>query len=176
MEQRWGYSLLSLLSWLLGNNNLLGLDNNLVLLWVRKSLSVSGQLEELDTGLSAGVSVLVVGHVGTSGVWRLLLQSLDLAGSVIDGEVLEESLWSLLVDMLDLLWGGVNLLLSLSLTTVKGHVDGADALVLNTAVDDELLVSKGLDTVLELEVLLVALDGGSNLSSIDKRVRKVIKI
>ena len=55
-------------------------------------------------------------------------------------------------------------------------MDGADALVLNTAVDDELLVSKGLDTVLELEVLLVALDGGSNLSSKDKRVRKMIKI
>ena len=161
----------SLLSLLLGrsfdDNCFLG-NNDFVLLWVRKSLTISGELEELGSGLTAGESILMISHVSTSSVWRLLFQSLDLAGGIINGEILKEGLWSLLVDMLNFLWGSVNLLLSLSLTTIKRHVDGADSLIFDTAVNDELLVSKGLDTELELEVLLVALDGSSNLSSMQK--------
>ena len=79
------------------------------------------------------------------------------------------------MDMLDLLWGGVNLLLSLSLTTFKAHVDGADTLILDTAVNDELLVSKGLDTVLEFEFLLIAFDRGGNLSSKINELEKMIR-
>jgi hypothetical protein len=55
-------------------------------------------------------------------------------------------------------------------------VDGADTLILDTAVNDELLVSKGLDTVLEFEFLLIAFDRGGNLSSkineLEKRSEK----
>ena len=78
--------------------------------------------------------------------------------------------------MLNFLWGGVNLLLSLSFTTIKGHVNGADTFVLNTAVNDKLLVSKGLDTELELEILLIALNLISNLSSISQKLENFIKI
>jgi len=66
--------------------------------------------------------------------------------------------------MLNLLWGSVNLLLSLSLTTFKAHVNGADTFIFDSAVNDELLVSKGLDTVLEDEFFLVAFNRSGNLS------------
>ena len=58
-------------------------------------------------------------------LFALDLQLGDLA-SVINIEVLKDSLRSLLVLVADLLGLGVNLLLSLLLTTVKGqaHVDG----------------------------------------------------
>ena len=58
--------------------------------------------------------------------WALELQLGDLAG-VVDVEVLEDSLGSLFVLVANLLGLGVNLLLSLLLTTVKGqaHVDGS---------------------------------------------------
>jgi len=164
----------SLLSLLLGrsfdDNGFLG-NNDFVLLWVRKSLTISGELEELGSGLTAGESILMISHVSTSSVWRLLFQSLDLAGGIINGEILKEGLWSLLVDMLNFLWGSVNLLLSLSLTTIKRHVDGADTFVFNTAVNDELLVIEGLDTELELNILEFSVDGGGNLSPINKMIR-----
>ena len=58
-------------------------------------------------------------------LFALDLQLGDLAG-VVDIEVLKDGLGSLLVLVADLLGLGVNLLLSLLLTTVKGkaHVDG----------------------------------------------------
>lgn len=66
--------------------------------------------------------------------------------------------------MLNLLWGSVNLLLSLSLTTIKRHVDGADSFIFDTAVNDELLVFEGLDTILDLHILEFSIDGSGNLS------------
>ena len=54
-------------------------------------------------------------------------------------------------------------------------MDGADTLILDTAVNDELLVSKGLDTVLEFEFLLIAFDRGGNLSSKINELEKMIR-
>ena len=165
-------SLLSLLLlWVFLLDSGLGGDY-LVLLWNWESLSVSGELEELSSGLTASVSIWMLGHVGTGSVWRLLLQSLDLSGGIVNLEVLEESLWSLLVLMLDLLWGGMDLLLSLSLTTFEAHVDGALSLVLDSAIDKELLVLECLDTVLEVKVHGIAIDGSGNLFPKNMMVRK----
>jgi hypothetical protein len=119
-------SLLLALGTLGGNDNLLNNSLRLVLLRNGKSLSVLGELVEHVTALSAGVSVGVVSHVGGRGaLFALDLQLGDLAG-VVDIEVLKDGLGSLLVLVADLLGLGVNLLLSLLLTTVKGqaHVDG----------------------------------------------------
>ena len=120
-------SLLLALGTTLGSDdNLLNDSLRLVLLGNGKSLSVLGELVEHVAALSAGVSVGVVSHVGGRGaLFALDLQLGDLAG-VVDVEVLEDSLGSLLVLVADLLGLGVNLLLSLLLTTVKGqaHVDG----------------------------------------------------
>jgi len=55
--------------------------------------------------------------------------------------------------MSDLLWGGVDLLLSLSLTTVKGLVDGDNSLVEDSAVGKELLGLEGSNTVLKNEII-----------------------
>jgi hypothetical protein len=118
--------LLALGTTLGGNDNLLNNSLRLVLLRNGKSLSVLGELVEHVTALSAGVSVGVVSHVGGRGaLFALDLQLGDLAG-VVDIEVLKDGLGSLLVLVADLLGLGVNLLLSLLLTTVKGqaHVDG----------------------------------------------------
>ena len=118
--------LLALGTTLGGNDNLLNNSLRLVLFWNGKSLSVLGELVEHVTALSAGVSVGVVSHVGGRGaLFALDLQLGDLAG-VVDIEVLKNGLGSLLVLVADLLGLGVNLLLSLLLTTVKSqaHVDG----------------------------------------------------
>ena len=90
-----------------------------------QSLAIWGQLVESGSGLTAGESVGVIGHVGTSSLGGLLLQSLDLAG-LFDGEVLEKGLGSLLMLVLDLLGLGVDLLLSLLLTSEEsqGKADG----------------------------------------------------
>lgn len=133
------------------------------MLWNWESLSVSGELEKLSSGLSASVSIWMLGHVGTGSRWGLLLQSLDLSGGIVNLEVLEKGLWSSLMLVLDLLWGGVNLLLSLSLTTVKRHVDGALSLIHDSAINEELLVLECLDSVLEVKVLGIAFDGAGNL-------------
>ena len=121
-------SLLLAFSTTLGSNdNLLNDSLGLVLLGNGKSLSVLGELVEHVTALSAGVSVWVVSHVGGRGaLFALDLQLGDLAG-VVNIEVLKDGLGSLLVLVADLLGLGVNLLLSLLLTTVKGqaHVDGS---------------------------------------------------
>ena len=120
-------------SLLLALGTTLGSDDNflndslrLVLLRNGKSLSVLGELVEHVTALSASVSVGVVSHVGGGGALLALnLQLGDLAG-VVDIEVLKNGLGSLFVLVADLLGLGVNLLLSLLLTTVEGqaHVDG----------------------------------------------------
>ena len=120
-------------SLLLALGTTLGSDDNflndslrLVLLRNGKSLSVLGELVEHVTALSASVSVGVVSHVGGGGALLALnLQLGDLAG-VVDIEVLKNGLGSLFVLVADLLGLGVNLLLSLFLTTVEGqaHVDG----------------------------------------------------
>ena len=113
--------LLALGTTLGGNDNLLNNSLRLVLFWNGKSLSVLGELVEHVTALSAGVSVGVVSHVGGRGaLFALDLQLGDLAG-VVDIEVLKNGLGSLLVLVADLLGLGVNLLLSLLLTTVKGQ-------------------------------------------------------
>ena len=121
-------SLLLAFSTTLGSNdNLLNDSLGLVLLGNGKSLSVLGELVEHVTTLSASVSVWVVSHVGGGGaLFALDLQLGDLA-CVINIEVLKDGLGSLLVLVADLLGLGVNLLLSLLLTTVKGqaHVDGS---------------------------------------------------
>jgi hypothetical protein len=71
----------------------------------------------------------------------------------------------------DSLWGGVNLLLSLSLTTIKAGMDGDDTFVFNTAVNDEIFILEELDTVLKGEVTF-----DFNLGSKDKLwVRKLKK-
>ena len=115
-------------SLLLALGTTLGSDDNflndslrLVLLRNGKSLSVLGELVEHVTALSASVSVGVVSHVGGRGaLFALNLQLGDLAG-VVDIEVLKNGLGSLFVLVADLLGLGVNLLLSLFLTTVKGQ-------------------------------------------------------
>ena len=120
-------SLLLAFSTTLGSNdNLLNDSLGLVLLGNGKSLSVLGELVEHVTALSAGVSVGVVSHVGGRGaLFALDLQLGDLAG-VVDVEVLEDSLGSLFVLVANLLGLGVNLLLSLLLTTAEAedHIDG----------------------------------------------------
>ena len=120
-------SLLLALGTTLGSDdNLLNDSLRLVLLGNGQSLSVLGELVEHVAALSAGVSVGVVSHVGSRGaLFALDLQLGDLAG-VVDVEVLKDGLGSLLVLVANLLGLGVNLLLSLLLTTVKGqaHVDG----------------------------------------------------
>ncbi len=120
-------SLLLALGTTLGSDdNLLNDSLRLVLLGNGQSLSVLGELVEHVAALSTGVSVGVISHVGGRGaLFALDLQLGDLAG-VVHVEVLKDGLGSLLVLVADLLGLGVNLLLSLLLTTVKcqAHVDG----------------------------------------------------
>ena len=97
----------------------------------------------------------MVSHVDTTTDAGLLLESSNLHGSIINGEVLEESLRSGSVDVRNSLGSGVDLLLSLSLTTIEGHVDGDLTLIDDTAVNKLLVTLKGSDTELELESLLV---------------------
>ena len=121
-------SLLLALGTTLGSDdNLLNDSLRLVLLGNGQSLSVLGELVEHVAALSAGVSVGVVSHVGgRRALFALDLQLGDLA-SVVNVEVLKDGLGSLLVLVADLLGLGVNLLLSLLLTTVKSqaNVDGS---------------------------------------------------
>merc|ERR1711959_70623 len=87
----------------------------------------------------------MVSHVGADlAVRGLHLQALDLAGGFVNLEVLQNGLGSLLVLMLDLLGLGVDLLLSLTLSSVKvaGRFDVS--LVLEGAlVDGEVLIELG---------------------------------
>jgi hypothetical protein len=108
-------------------NNLLDDCLRLVLLGNGKSLAILGELVEHVSALSASVSVGMVSHVGCRrALFALDLQLGDLA-SVVNVEVLKDGLGSLLVLVADLLGLGVNLLLSLLLTTVKSqaNVDGS---------------------------------------------------
>lgn len=75
----------------------------------------------------------MLGHVGGGrAVGALLLQFLDLTVS-LNREVLKEGLGALLVGVLDLLGGGVDLLFSLSLTTLGVNESIDNALVLEAA-------------------------------------------
>ena len=104
-------------------NNLLDDCLRLVLLGNGKSLAILGELVEHVSALSASMSVGMVSHVGgRRALFALDLQLGDLA-SVVNVEVLKDSLRSLLVLVADLLGLGVNLLLSLLLTTIKGQAD-----------------------------------------------------
>ena len=116
--------LLSLSSTLASSGgSLLDDGGGLVLLGNGQSLAVLGKLVEHVSALAAGVSVGVIGHVGSRGaLFALNLELSNLAG-VIDVEVLKDGLGSLLVLVLYLLGLGVDLLLSLLLTTVKGKAD-----------------------------------------------------
>lgn len=118
-----------------------------------ESLSLLGELPEMDVRFTTGISIWMVGHVDTSVVGGLLLESLNLTSGIIDGEELEEGLWSLFMLVWDLLWCGMWLLLLLSLTTVKGHVDGDDSLIENTGIANEFVILKGSDTVLEFHII-----------------------
>ena len=73
--------------------------------------------------------------------------------------------------VLDLLGLGVDLLLSLSLTSIKRHVDRDDSLVEDASVSKELLALKGLDSVLELDLVGVNLEVGGNLIPGEQKVR-----
>jgi hypothetical protein len=52
-------------------------------------------------------------------------------------------------------------------------VHGALSLIEDTAVNEELLVLECLDTVLDLDVLDIAVDGGSNLNPRNKKLINV---
>ena len=90
--------------------------------WRGESLAIGTGLPHGVAGSTADVSVLMVSHEPSLSLSGLLLELDDLSG-VIDLEVVKGLLGSLLVDMLDLLWLGVDLLLSLSLTSIKIVVD-----------------------------------------------------
>ena len=131
-------SLLSLLLGigLLGSWSGSGSDCWFVLFWVRQSLSISSEFPEGMASLSADMSVWMVSHIGTwLTVWRFNLQSLDLA-RVLNSVVFEGSLGSLLMFMLDLLWSGINLLFSLTLSTIKGASSLNMSLSLETTLID----------------------------------------
>jgi len=91
-----------------------------------QSLSVLGELVEHGSALSASVSVGMISHVcGGRALLAFNLELCDLS-SVVNVEVLEDGLGSLLVLVADLLGLGVNLLLPLLLTSAKSedHVYG----------------------------------------------------
>lgn len=144
-EQTSGRSLLLLLGW--G-----GLDSEwddgwlgwLVVLWNWHSLTIGGESEESTAALTADVSILMLSHVGS---WwarlALKLQFLHLTVG-LNGEVLKDGLGALLVGVLDLLWGGVDLLFSLSLTTLSVNESGDGALGLEAAsLNGELVLKLG---------------------------------
>ena len=103
-------------------------DGNLGLLVLGdgKSLTLGGQTVDHVAALTAGEAIGMVSHVGGNlALVALVLQLLDLARS-LDVVVLKECELSLAVLVLDLLGLGVNLLLSLTLATVKGN-EGVNA-------------------------------------------------
>ena len=120
-------------SLLLATGLLFGVDffnNNNCRLFVLgdwKSLALCSKTVQHVTASSADKSIGVVSHVGSNlALGALVLELLDFTGS-LDVVVFEEGKGSLLVNVLYLLGLGVNLLLSLSLTTVElnHHVDAA---------------------------------------------------
>jgi len=120
-------SLLLALGTTLGSGGCLGLSScsGFVLLGNGQSLAVLGELVEHISALATGVSVGVISHVGGRGALFAFDLELNNLASVVNVEVLEDGLGSLLVFVADLLGLGVNLLLSLFLTTTEAqnHVD-----------------------------------------------------
>ena len=172
-EVLWSLSLL--LDWLLDCYlSLLNLDLCL-LRWNGESLSCLSQLVEHASGSSAGISVWMFSHVCTCKLWWFLLQLFDLSTAIINGEVFKESLWSLFVFVLDLLWCSVGLSLFLSLTTIEWHVNRDDTFVKDSAVCKEVLVLECLDTVLEFDILSWELEAHCNfVSKMENRVKKSV--
>ena len=116
-----------------------------VVLGDRESLSVGGELPEGVSGLTADVSVAMVGHVGSwLAVWGLHLQFLDLT-RLLDVVVLEGSLGLGDVLVLDLFGSSlVVLLLSLSLSSFEVNQSGDDLLKSESGlVDGKLVVEEG---------------------------------
>ena len=157
--------LLALLRILLFGLNLLSL--RLVLLGRRQSVAGLVHLVVHGATQTAGVSVLVVSHVDAWLNRGLLFESSDLAGGVIDGEVVEQSLGSGSVLVRDLLRSRVGLLLSLPLAAIERHVDGDLALVDDTTVNKHLVAFKGTEAVLQNKVLLGNLEASSDLGPIN---------
>jgi hypothetical protein len=113
----------------------------LVLFGNGKSLALGREAVEHVTALAASEAIGMVSHVGGDlALVALVLQLLDLARS-LNVVVVEESLGSLLVLVLYLLGLGVDLLLSLSLTTIESDEGVNRALGLEAC----LLKSKLLD-------------------------------
>ena len=119
--------LLALSSTLTGSSRGIGLSSSLRLVLFRdgKSLAILSEFIEHVAALSAGVSVGMISHVGSGRALFALNLELNDLSSVVNVEVLEDSLGSLLVLVADLLGLGVDLLLSLLLTTAQAedHVD-----------------------------------------------------
>merc|ERR1719498_513671 len=113
----------------------------LVLLRDGDSLTVGGGSPDSVTSLSAHVSVVMVCHVGADlAVGGLHLQALDLARGIVNLEIFEDGLWSLLVLVLNLLGLGVHLLLSLTLSGVEVASGFNVSLVLEGALEDSHLL------------------------------------
>jgi len=121
-----------------------GSSCRLVLLRDGKSLTLGSETVEHVTAVTAGVSVGVVSHVGTDlASLALVLELLDLA-SLLNVVVLEKGERALLVLVLDLLGLGVDLLLSLSLTTIKSNNNVDACLSLKTCLfDGQFIVESG---------------------------------
>ena len=112
-----------------------------------------------QTTLSAVVSVKVLRHEGTRALRADLSEPLHVTASV-DLVVLQRSKLNLLVLMLDLLWLGVGLLLSLLTTTSQTEDQVQGALLLDVVVGKsssvlELLSGKDKTLLVRWDALLV---------------------
>ena len=117
--------------------------------------------------LTTVLSVWVVGHEDTSTTgWALSSQSLDLS-VVVNLVVGQDSQLVLSVLVLDLLWGGVDLLLSLLTTTSQSKNQVKSGLLLDVVVRQgsailQLLTSEDQSLLVRWDSLLV-LDLGLNI-------------
>ena len=129
-----------------------------------------------ETTLAAVLAVLVIGHedTGSAGLGRALAPEAGDLAVLVDLVVLEDGEFNLLALVLDLLGGGVGLLLLLLGTTtkaehkVKGGLlldvvvrEGAAVLELLAGEDEALLI--GGDTLLVLDLGLDVVDGVGGL-------------
>ena len=100
-------------------------SSRFVLLGDGKSLSVLGELVEHVAAFTASMSVGMISHISSRRALLALNLELNNLASVVNVEVFEDGLGSLLVLVCNSLGLGVDLLLSLLLTTAKAknHVD-----------------------------------------------------
>jgi hypothetical protein len=125
----------------------------------RKDLSILTLLEDVgQTALSAVLTVMMPSHEDTStalGVGAFTTKTSDLA-RLVNLVVLKNSQFDLLLLVLDLLGGGVGLLLALLTTTEQFGVKVESAVVLDTIESKVLGVTKRLTS--EGEALKTRLD------------------